>query len=334
MEIVADRTEYEILSILERRNRPVTAPQIEEELQKIGIEISRRRIIQYLEELDEKGFSMNCGRDGRQITDSGREEQSKALVRTKLDSVVNDTVRLSSEMRFDIEKQKGNVIANLTVVDAKSESEVSKTLKDVCSKLNIGMPFIKKAHEGDLLFDYKIPEGKMGLATISPVVLDGLFVNYKLWTFIKYNGLVEFTDSKPIRFVYLASSYGNSFDPYEEFLQRKMTSVYEIVKTGHGLVPTDFREYPQVVSKTVKSLLEKAKDVFGGLYILGKPKTYPLGVALTEGYGSISTFGGDYMIFALAEAGIPIYKNDLLRGVLDFKEFEQIYDTDGEIIEA
>ena len=77
MEIVTDRTEYEILSILDRKNRAVDSAEIEKELKKAGIDISRRRINQYLEVLDEKGFTENLGRDGRRITSGGRREAGK-----------------------------------------------------------------------------------------------------------------------------------------------------------------------------------------------------------------------------------------------------------------
>ena len=143
MEIVTDRTEYEILLILDRKNRAVTSGEIEEELQKIGIGITRRRIIQYLEILDDKGFSENLGRDGRKITDAGREEVKKALVRTKLNCVIDSTIRLATEMTFDLDRQRGNVIVNLSIINEDKEDDVIKILKDICTKTKWLLPLSK-----------------------------------------------------------------------------------------------------------------------------------------------------------------------------------------------
>jgi len=104
METIHNINEFEILSILDRRNEPLIAEEIRKELYGIGTNLSRRRIRQYLELLDNKGFTENLHRGGRKITDAGRSELEKAFVHVKVDYVLHKNAALCSAMNFDINK--------------------------------------------------------------------------------------------------------------------------------------------------------------------------------------------------------------------------------------
>ncbi|MBN2014177.1 MAG: DUF128 domain-containing protein [Candidatus Altiarchaeota archaeon] len=331
MEIVTDRTEYEILSVLDRKNRAVTSAEIERELQKIGIDLSRRRITQYLELLDSKGFSENHGRDGRLITAAGKEEKRKAMVHTKLNYVIDEIIQLSTEMSFDLEKKKGNVVANLSLFDAEKETEVFKLLEKICMDLNFAPPFVATAHEGEDILDYRVPEGKMALITISSTILDGIFLNSGIYTIVKYGGMAEFFDKKPQRFVYLVPTKDCSVDPFEDFLLKGMTEIRSVAETGHGFIPVDYREYPGTSILAVRDKLRKIAEIFGGLYLIGKPAHPFLGVLPTENYAGVSALGGEFLIFALGEYGITS-DTRFVFSLIDFKELRPIVDVTGEVI--
>ncbi|OYT40240.1 MAG: hypothetical protein B6U86_04370 [Candidatus Altiarchaeales archaeon ex4484_43] len=332
MEIVTDRTEYEILSILDRKNRAVNSAEIEKELRKIGIDISRRRIVQYLEILDDKGFSENLGREGRRISKSGGEEVKKALVHIRPDYIPYKTVKLSSEMTFDIDKRRGSVVANLSIIDENKEENVIKILKEICTKTNWASPFIKIAHSGGILCDYKIPEGKMGLATVSSMTIDGILINNKVYVIPLYCGLVEFNDLKPVRFTVLAPTKGCSFDPLTIFIGQGKSTVCNAIRKTHGLVVADYREYPNTVKDIVINVLKKTVNVLGGLVIVGKPETSILGISPTSNYGGVSAFGGEILISALEEEEI-LTDTRTVYSTIDFKELEPVSEVKGEVME-
>jgi len=329
MEIVTDRTEYEILSILDRKNRAVTSAEIEKELQKIGIDITRRRIIQYLEILDGKGFSENLGREGRRITDAGREEVGKALAHTKVNYVTDKTIRLATEMKFDLEKQKGNIAVNLSIFDKDKEEYILKILKDICTNLPIAPPYIKIAHDGEILGDYEIPKGKIGLATITSLTIDGIFLKNGIYTIPRYCGLVEFYEHKPIRFVNLLPGAEISIDPFELFLPTAMTTVHKVLKKGQGLIPGDYREFNYVAKNEGAKIIKQASNVFGGMYLFGYSNV--LGISVKENMVGTTVFGGEVLIFALNECGV-LLENRFAYALIDFKELEPLAPIKGEVL--
>jgi len=332
MEIVTDRTEYEILSILDRKNRAVNSAEIEKELRKIGIDISRRRIVQYLEILDDKGFSENLGREGRRITEAGRDEVGKSMVHTKSDYILRVNAILSTDMTFDIERRKGKVAVNLSIINENKERDVMKILKDICTSTNWAPPFIKIGYSGETLCDYKIPEGKIGLATITSMAIDGIFVNSGIYTVPLYTGLIEFSDHKPIRFINIVSTTGCSFDPLTIFMGRERSTVCDAVRKGCGLMPADYREYPSMVRDKIIRILEKIIEIFGGLIMISEPEAFILGVLPKIGYGGISALGGEILISALNEKGISMVTRTVY-STIDFKELSPICDVNGELLE-
>jgi len=206
-----------------------------------------------------------------------------------------------------------------------------RILEEICTKTNWAPPFIKIAYSGDILCNHKIPDGKIGLATISSMSIDGIISNNGIYVVPLYAGLVEFNDLRPIRFTVLASTKGCSFDPLTNFMERDRSRVCEAIKKGHGFVPGDYREYSIMEHSTVIKLLKKITNILGGLIVAGKPRELVLGVLPNMNYGGIPAFGGELLIAALEENRISTYTR-LADTLMDIKELQRISDMEGEVL--
>ena len=89
-----ERNIFEILSVLDRKNRAVTTGELAEELHRIGIDITGRGVGYHLESLDIEGFTENLGRDGRKITEKGRDELKKTYIRARTDFIRDKIIRI------------------------------------------------------------------------------------------------------------------------------------------------------------------------------------------------------------------------------------------------
>ena len=326
-----ERNIFEILSVLDRKNKAMTSREITEELHRIGINITERRVRHYLESLDDMNLTESLGRAGRQITDLGREELKKTYIRGRADFILDRIVRIITETRFDVYRKRGSVVVNLSFIREDREQKVREILEEICTRSGLAPPFIKIAYSGEKLCNREIPEGKIGLATISSVTIEEILLNERIYVNPLYGGLVEFINHKPVRFTELISYSGSSIDPLDLFISRKMSRVYDAVMKDYGSIPADYREIPYTARDRAIDLLREAVDVFGGLIVVGRTGVDVLGLNTKEGYTGIVGFGGELLLSALEECNIRTNTNTV-DTTIDFKELELISEVKGEVL--
>ena len=327
-----ERKTFEILSILDRKNRTLTSNEITEELRRIGIHISRRRVIQYLDSLDYQEFTENFGIKGRRITEKGRKELKKTYIHARTDFIFDKIIRLITETTFDIDRQKGDVIVNLSFIQEDKEQKVLGILKEICSRSNLASPFIKIAYAGEKVCNLDVPEGEIGLVTISSVTIEEILLNNRIYVNPLYGGLIEFVDQKPVRFTELFSYEGSSIDPLDLLISRRMGTVYNAIMNNYGEVLADYREISYVARTRAIELLKRMVDLLGGLIVIGRTGVDIFGLHANEGYTGIVGFGGELLLSALEECNIQT-KARTVDTVINFKELKPISEVKGEILE-
>lgn len=327
-----ERNIFEILSVLDRKNRVMTSGEITEELHKIGIVITRRGVGHYLESLDLELFTENLGRDGRRITDPGREELKKTYIRARTDFILDRIIRIITETSFDVHRAKGDVVVNLSFIQADQEAKVLRILKEVCTKSNIAPPFIKIEYAGGQLCNVAVPSEMIGLATISSVTIEAVLLNNRIHVSPLYGGLIEFIDRKPIRFTDLFSYKGSSIDPLDLFISRKMGTVYNAITGNCGHVLADYREIPYVARSNAIKLMRRLTDIIGSRIVVGRTGTDIFGLSAKEGYTGIVGFGGELLLSVLEERGIQT-NTRTVDTLLNLRELEPISEVKGEVLE-
>ena len=225
-----------ILKILSESSEPVGSITLARELEREGIFLSERAVRYHLRIADERGYTLPLGRDGRMVTPEGRQEIKDALAPQQLGFVREKLEMLAFQTTFNPEKRTGQLSVNTSFIDKDKFKKAVSAMK-VAFKAGICVSdLVAIASEGEKLGSVVVPNGKIGLATVCSVVINGVLLRASVPTEYRFGGVLEVRNSKPRRFVAVIDYSGTSIDPSEQFIRAKMTSVNEVIKTGNGRV--------------------------------------------------------------------------------------------------
>lgn len=300
-----ERKSVAILDILSREREPLGARLISMQLKTLGIDLSERAVRYHLKLMDERGLTKVRGKEGRLLTDRGREELSNALVADKLGLVITKIDTLSFMADYNLTTAQGRVILNVTLIPEGLFAEALSIMKDAFSaRLGIS-DLIACAREGESVGSIEVPPGKIAFGTICSITLNSLFLQAGIPIDSKFGGIVQFDKGEPQRFTELITYAGTTIDPLEIFIASKMTSVKEVARTGNGKILAGFREIPAVAADKAKALLEALdKAGFYGVLRFGRPGQSILEMDVNPGRMGLVVMGGLNPLAALEESGI------------------------------
>ncbi|MBN2014180.1 MAG: DUF128 domain-containing protein [Candidatus Altiarchaeota archaeon] len=322
---------FEILSVLEKNNKPLTSNEIKAELVDIGIRLTDRMIRNYLQKFDKQGFTQPFGKEGRKITEKGRDELKTSFIYAHSDFVFDLIARMVTDTRFDLNRQRGELIVSLVMIKGSKEDKVMEILGEICQS-GLLSPLVKTAHSGERLCNRVVPEGMFGLAVLSTAtVMDQILVNNGVFMHFGNSTILEVKNWNPVKCTKFVSGSGVSFDPWEMFIRHKYVQVYDCVTKGGGSVLAEYCEIPYTARARVISLLRKTVDIIGGIVVVGSYGDNLLGVPTRAGYCGLVLVGSESIFAALEEKGIKTNYSTLLSAI-NFKELEPIAPVRGEVI--
>ncbi|MGQ9479325.1 MAG: DUF128 domain-containing protein [Thermoproteota archaeon] len=296
-----------ILRVLSESNGPVGSTTITRELVKKGIFINERTVRNYLRILEQKGFVENHGKNGRSITKAGLEELINSLTYQRLDSVLTRYLSLAYSVTFTPRSGKGKIVANVTLLRKSSSDKVTQTLRSLEEAGLLLAPYFKILDEGESYGSISVDKGRIALLTVCNLTIDGILIRSGIPLILKYGGIVQFVDSKPVRFVELMSYEGTTIPPLEVFTYRNMTSITSYLKTGSGMIPANYREIPRGARDKVESIFSKLSSMgWRILYVIGEPDEPLLGIPTGVGRCGISIISGVTPTAVLREAGLDV----------------------------
>lgn len=301
-----NKTMLAILKILDKHQDMIGSREISRQLKMHGIDLTERTVRYHLRILDERGYTEVFGKEGRRITDKGREELKLALISDKIGFVISKIETLAYLTTLNLENMSGNIILNISHFPEKRLNDALKILKPAFSSPYIMSDKVVFERGGGSIGDAVIPEGKIGIGTICSVTINGIFLKAGIPVTSKFGGLVEISDRRPTRFVSLISYEGSSLDPHEIFIKGKMTDVLGAVKRGDGKILASFREVPVVCAEEARMLAEKMTSRgIGGILMIGNPNKPLLEMPVGIDKAGMVIVGGLNPISALEESGIP-----------------------------
>jgi len=321
-----ERKTLAILRIISQSDDPVGARVVSRRLQGHGIGLTERAVRYHLKLMDERGLTHLVGRDGRVITDLGSEELQSALVQDKVGFAISKIEILAFRTDFDPESRTGLIPVNISLFPKekfpKALTAISAVLKSWLGAANR----IAIAREGEMLGEMRIPQGKIGLATVCSVVTNGVLLKSGVPMDSRFGGILQVRDQIPRRFVELIYYDGSSLDPSEVFIRGKMTSVREAAAKGNGKILANFREIPAMC----RSLVEETTAMLGEAG-LGRPlliggiseSVCEIPVSLNK-IGMILA-GGMNPIAAAEEVGFEA-ENSPMSTVMDYRQMAPIED--------
>ena len=320
-----ERKNILMLKILNESPVSLGARVIARKMQEHSIQLSERTVRYHLKLMDERGLTRLVGRrDGRVITDLGLEEIANARVQDKISLSISRIDVLSFKTTFNLRKKRGRVPVNISFIPEDKFKQILSVMKPVFQKKLAVSDRIAVARANEKLGEVVIPEGKIGLATVCSIVINGVLLKHGIPIDSKFGGILQLKNGKPLRFVELIHYSGSSLDPSEIFIRGKMTSVKEVIEKNEGKILANFREIPALSRSLVTDVIAEFREAgINGILSIGD-----VGTALGQTNVDINKvgmilIGGLNPIAAAYEDGFDV-ENKAMSTVMEFEELQSI----------
>lgn len=323
-----ERKVLTILKVLSDANEAVGARVIARRLKDHGIELGERAVRYHLKLMDERGLTLLLGRrDGRVLTEQGMKEVRNALVKDKVGFAITRIELLAFRTNFNLKNRTGFVPVNISFFSKEQFSKAIRIMKPVYENELCASHLVAIAREGEKLGELIVPEGKVGLATVCSIVINGTLLKAGVPIESRFGGLLQISNRQPLRFVELIHYAGSSLDPSEVFIKAGMTSVTETASKGEGTILANFREIPALCRPIVEEVIAKLKEAgMGGLLMMGNTSEPVCQVPVELNRFGIILIGGLNPVAAAVEAGINV-ENRAMSTIVEYKDlirFEEL----------
>lgn len=316
-----------ILRILKEVREPLGSRLIARRMTETGMTLSERAVRYHLRLLDERGLTRLVDRrDGREITDLGEEELSRARVQDKVGLAISRIENLSFETTFNPGAGGGNLPMNVSFFPERSFKRALAAMKPIFKAGLSVSDLVAVAYEGDYLGNLVVPRGQVGFATVCSIVVNGFLLKRGVPMDSKFGGILEMDQGRPVRFIELIHYSGSSLDPSEVFIMGKMTAVSRTVQTGKGLILANFREIPGASRPLVEELIRELKaSGIGGVLALGGVGEHLCQIPLEINKVGIILLGGLNPVAGAYEAGIGV-ENRAMSTVIDYRRLRNFWE--------
>ncbi|MFZ3383776.1 MAG: DUF128 domain-containing protein [Candidatus Methanoperedens sp.] len=321
---MVQRKLIEILRILHENQDPIGARLIADRMNERGYPIGERGVRYHLRILDERGLTKRQGYDGRTITERGTKELENALVGDRMGFIITRIEKLIYDTTFDLKTGQGNVIINTSIIDKKDIDETLEIMHHVIKEGYCFSPFVKIMEEETSNSDINIPEGKIGIATMCSITIDGILLKNGIPVTPKYGGLLDVKKRKPTGFEDIIVYNGTSIDPMKIFISKKMTHVLDAVDTGSGSLLANLREIPMSSVPEAQKLMKTAMSIgIADITQIGEPGMSVLNAPVDSGKVGVVVYAGTNIMAAVEESGINVTTFPIST-IMDFKELKAL----------
>jgi HTH-type transcriptional regulator, global nitrogen regulator NrpRI len=321
-----ERKVISILKVLSESSEPLGSITIARELERYGIFLSERAVRYHLRITDERGYTQPMGRDGRMLTPQGIEELRIALAPDQVGFIVDKLELLAFLATFDPVTKTGLIPVNTSLISADKFEKALSIMKDVFKAKLAVSHLVSIAREGEKIGSMVIPPGKIGLATVCSVVVNGVLLKSGIPIESRFGGVLEIRDNQPRRFVALISYSGTSLDPSEQYIRAKMTEVGEVTRSGNGRILANFREIPAPARRIVNEKIKQLREAgIYGVYLLGNTSEPICQIAVGLNRVGVVMVGGLNPAAAVVEAGIEV-ENMAESGLVEFSRLKSIWE--------
>jgi len=310
-----------ILRILRDSGQPMGARLIARRMADHGIPLSERMVRYHLCLTDERGLTELAGqRDGRAITERGIEEIDSARVRDKLSLAISRIETLAFRTTFDPKRKRGLVPVNISLIPREKFRRAAEAMQPAFDAGLCVSDLVALARAGEKLGETVVPEGKIGMATVCSIVVNGVLLKHGIPMDSKFGGIVQISRGEPLRFVELIHYSGSSLDPSEAFIRARMTSVREVLGKGEGRILGNFREIPALSQSLTERIVKDMRaSGINGVLAIGKVSEPVCEVPVDMNKVGMILIGGLNPVCCAQEAGIAV-ENLAMSAVMNFGE--------------
>lgn len=319
-----ERKVLSILKVLSNSREVLGARVIARYLKELGIELGERAVRYHLKLMDERGLTRLVGRDGRAITDLGLAELERALVADKVGFAFSRIEMLAFRTNFDWNRRTGSIPVNISFFPKENFKKALKIMRPIFQAGLCVSELVAVADEGENIGELVVPQGRVALATVCSIVVNGTLLKAGVPVDSRFGGILQIRNHHPFRFVELIHYAGSSLDPSEIFIRANMTSVTKVVKSGNGEILANFREIPAICRPIVKEVELKLKEAgLGGILLMGNISEPVCEIPVDLNRVGVILIGGLNPVAAAQEAGMGA-ENHAMSALLDYKKLVKI----------
>lgn len=317
-----ERKLIEIMRVIHESDKPIGARAIADELNNRGYDIGERAVRYHLRILDERGFTHKHGYAGRTLTELGESEMNDALIGDRFGFVISRIEEMAFRTTFNPRTGDGVVAVNVSYFDKDDLETVTDVISYTAHAGYMISPRVKIFEEDEE--PMYLPPGKVAIATVCSVTFDGLLLKAGIPVEPAYGGILKIENKKPSRFLDLISYSGTSIDPIQIFMNRKTTSVLDVLDKGEGRVLANLRQINSSAYEKVLEIVEMAEKVgLRGWFPPGEIDESLFGAPVETGKFGFSLIGGINGICVLEESGIKIETHPVST-VLEYRSMTEI----------
>ncbi len=322
---VVEREKMAILKVLSDSPMPLGGRIIARRLSDLGYELGERAVRYHLQLMDQRGLTQIVGRkDGRSITSAGLDELRSALVADRLGYVAARIELLAYATTFDPERRDGQVPIDISLLPGNKLARALELMREAFNNGLCVSDLVAMAGEGERLGEVIVPQGKVGLATVSSVAVCGALLKAGIPITTRFEGILQLRDHHPMRFTELVDYSGCSFSPAEVFIASKMTAVRKACAGGEGKILASFLEFSAPCKQGAGTVLERLRSAgFDGVVRMGEVNEPLCEVSTGMNRVGLIVKHGLNPAAAVAEAGIEVI-NRALSGVIEHRELKRI----------
>lgn len=322
---LVERKTLAILKVLSDSPMPLGGRIIARRLSDLGYELGERAVRYHLQLMDQRGLTQIISKkDGRLITSAGLDELRSALVSDRLGYVAARIELLAYATTFDPERRDGQVPIDISLLWRKGLPHALDLMHQVFNSGFCVSDLVAIAGEGEQLGELTVPQGKVGLATVSSVAVSGALLKAGIPIVSRFEGILQLRDHHAIRFTELVDYSGCSFSPAEVFIASKMTDVRKACAAGDGKILASFLEFSSPCKYGAGTILEKLRLAgFDGVVKMGEVNEPLCEVSTGVNRVGLIVKHGLNPAAAAAEAGIEVTPR-AMRGVIDHRELKSI----------
>ncbi|MCX8126311.1 MAG: NrpR regulatory domain-containing protein [Dehalococcoidia bacterium] len=320
-----ERKVITILKVLRDSKEPVGARLIARKLLDHGIGLTERAVRYHLKLMDERGLTRLVGRDGRLITQRGIAELDSALVKDKVGFAFSKIELLAFRTNFNFETRSGTIPINVSFFNKNDFRKALDAMKPVFKAGICVSDLVAVAGQGEHLGEVIVPEGRIGLATVCSIVINGTLLKAGVPMGSRFGGLLQMQNGQPFRFVELIHYAGSSLDPSVVFIKGKMTSVTEVARHGNGRILANFREIPAACRQLTEEVVSKLKAAdLGGVLLIGETSEPVCQTEVELNRIGMVLLGGLNPVAAAVEAGIEV-ENRAMSTVMEYRDLVKVW---------
>jgi HTH-type transcriptional regulator, global nitrogen regulator NrpRI len=307
-----------ILRVLQASRGPLSSQKITEILNTSGVDISERTVRFHLQYLDQEGLTRYMDRQGRIITELGKDEVDNARAFERVGFLADRIDQMSYAMDFDLKTHTGKVVVNISFIE-RSQLKMACPLMYRVYEAGYAMgTMITLLSPGEYVGDMMVPEGWVGIGTVCSITVNGILLSQGVPIHSRFGGLLELQDREPTRFVAIIKYDGTSLDPLEIFIRSGMTDYSGATATGSGLIGASFREFPAEAKELVEEIEDEMRTIgLGCIMEIGMPGQPLMEVPVSWGNVGAIIIGGLNPVAILEEHGMKV-RSKALSGLLDF----------------